>query len=175
MSSALMKFVDFLKEDLSQSIDDNDVINTLSNYGIYYDRVKSDNNKLLYKFDNRYSISYDGEVFTLYRHENVIHRSNARNITEIDAAIAEWNNSYDLASTEVTDENLEDVIDKMKKDAGLDDTDEEILDSDEEVDAEDTEDEDGAEGQDEEDSENNEDQVSDEPKEDEDESDEDKQ
>lgn len=136
-----MKFKDFLLiEDVTPSIDDNDVINTLDNYGITYTRTKDDTD-LMYAFDNRFSLKYDGSTFTLYRSENKIHMMNARNKNEIDKAISSWTDSYELASaennsdeddtvdneydvdtdtegrTDVTDDNVEDVVQKMKDDA----------------------------------------------------------
>lgn len=113
-----MKFRDFLNEEqLSPSIDDNDVISTLEDNMIFYDRVKDSNsNKLVYKFDNRYSIEYDGELFTLFRHGNRIHMANARNREEISAAITKWNKSYSLADSELSDENIDDFLNKMKAD-----------------------------------------------------------
>lgn len=113
-----MKFRDFLNEEhLSPSIDDNDVISTLEDNMIFYDRVKDSNsNKLVYKFDNRYSIEYDGELFILFRHGNRIHMANARNREEISAAITKWNKSYSLADSELSDENIDDFLNKMKAD-----------------------------------------------------------
>lgn len=113
-----MKFRDFLNEEhLSPSIDDNDVISTLEDNMIFYDRAKDSNsNKLVYKFDNRYSIEYDGELFTLFRHGNRIHMANARNREEISAAITKWNKSYSLADSELSDENIDDFLNKMKAD-----------------------------------------------------------
>ena len=55
-----MNFSRFLKENLKPSIDDNDVLNKLSELNIYYDRTKQESGTLLYKFDNRYSLEYDG-------------------------------------------------------------------------------------------------------------------
>ena len=113
-----MKFKDFLNEShLSPSIDDNDVITTLEDNQIFYDRVKEDGtNVLVYNFDNRYSISYDGELFTLFRHGNKVHMANARNKKEIVAAIEKWNDSYKLADSELTDEKIDAFLDQMKVD-----------------------------------------------------------
>lgn len=115
-----MKFKDFLNEShLSPSIDDNDVITTLEDNQIFYDRVKEDGtNVLVYNFDNRYSISYDGELFTLFRHGNKVHMANARNKKEIVAAIEKWNDSYKLADSELTDEKIDAFLDQMKVDNG---------------------------------------------------------
>lgn len=136
-----MKFKEFLlMEDVIPTIDDSDVITTLDNYNITYTRTKDDNdNDLMYVFDNRFSLKYDGSTFTLYRSENKIHMMNARNKNEIDKAISSWTDSYELASaetnseepvdneydvdtdtagrTDVTDDNVEDVVQKMKDDA----------------------------------------------------------
>ena len=113
-----MKFKDFLNEShLSPSIDDNDVITTLEDNQIFYDRVKEDGtNVLVYNFDNRYSISYDGELFTLFRHGNKVHMANARNKKEIVDAIEKWNDSYKLADSELTDEKIDAFLDQMKVD-----------------------------------------------------------
>lgn len=113
-----MKFSEFLKEEhLSPSIDDNDVISTLEDNQIFYDRIKNSNsNKLIYNFDNRYSIEYDGEIFILFRHGNKIHTENARNRSEIEAAITKWNNSYSLADTELSDDDIDDYINNMSID-----------------------------------------------------------
>lgn len=125
-----MKFRDFLNEEqLSPSIDDNDVISTLEDNMIFYDRVKDSNsNKLVYKFDNRYSIEYDGELFTLFRHGNRIHMANARNREEISAAITKWNKSYSLADSELSDENIDDFLNKMKAD-NVDNTEDDLGDT----------------------------------------------
>lgn len=113
-----MKFLDYLRESLTPSIDDNDVLNRLDALGIYYDRIKSDNGKLLYTFDNRYSLEYDGSMFILYRHQNIIHRSNARNKKEVDDSLNNWNKSYQMNNTELTDDDIDDLIDKIKRDSG---------------------------------------------------------
>lgn len=151
-----MKFSDFLNEEhLSPSIDDNDVISTLEDNGIFYDRVKDSNsNRLIYKFDNRYSIQYDGEIFTLYRHGNRIHMANARNRSEIEAAISKWNKSYSLTDIELTDDDIEDAINKMTDDSADDnrddssgdqdvkdkDEDDESINNDDEVNSDETDD-----------------------------------
>lgn len=111
-----MNFSDFLKENLRPSIDDNDVLNKLDDLGIYYDRTKSDDGTLMYSFDNRYSLKYDGSMFILYRHQNVIHRSNARNKKEVDDSLNAWNDSYQMNNTELTDDDIDDLIDKIKQD-----------------------------------------------------------
>ena len=113
-----MKFKDFLiKEGVTSSIDDNDVLQTLDNAGISYTRTKTDKGELLYTFDNRYSIKYDGSTFILYRSENKVHLSNARNKAEIEKAISTWNSSYSLSTTEISDDDVEDIVAKMKSDA----------------------------------------------------------
>lgn len=113
-----MKFKDFLiKEGVTTSIDDNDVLQTLDNAGISYTRTKTDKGELMYTFDNRYSIKYDGSTFILYRSENKVHLSNARNKAEIEKAISTWNGSYSLSTTEISDDDVEDIVTKMKSDA----------------------------------------------------------
>ncbi len=107
-----MKFADFLinEGNLSPSIDDNDVLTKLDDIGAGYNRTKLDNGSLNYEFDNRYSVRYDGTLFTLYRHGNRIHYLNARNKKEIDFAIDQWNNSYRLFDVELTDDDVDDII-----------------------------------------------------------------
>lgn len=117
-----MNFSDFLKENLRPSIDDNDVLNKLDDLGIYYDRTKSDDGTLLYTFDNRYSLKYDGSMFILYRHQNIIHRSNARNKKEVDDSLNTWNDSYQMNNTELTDDDIDDLIDKIKSNNQEDDS-----------------------------------------------------
>lgn len=112
-----MKFRDYqnqINESLKPSIDDSDVLNILQKYSIQNDRTKKDDGSYLYKFDNRYSIIYDGSIFVLYRHEDRIHMENARNLKEIDNVISKWLSSYSLDSIEVKDgESETDVIDKL--------------------------------------------------------------
>lgn len=120
-----MDFKTFLKENLSQPIDDNDVLNTLDGNDITYTRIKMDNGSLLYSFDNRYSIIYDGFVFILYRQGNKVHMANARNLKEIQDSISKWTESYTLASPDesVSDEEIDDFITRLKdnaKDDGAD-------------------------------------------------------
>lgn len=117
-----MKFKEFLiKEGVSPSIDDNDVLQTLDAEGIAYTRTKSDKGDLLYTFDNRYSLKYDGSTFILYRSENKVHLMNARNKTEIEKALSTWNGSYSLSTTEITDDDVDDIVAKMKADAAKED------------------------------------------------------
>lgn len=124
-----MNFSDYKKlmeSSLKDSIDDSDVLHTLTKYSIYNDRIKLDNGDLLYKFDNRYSLQYDGEVFTLYRRGDRIHYENARNLTEIDAAISKWLSTYSLDSIEINDKDNDDVdalIAKISGETPPDDTD----------------------------------------------------
>lgn len=112
-----MKYRDYqnqINESLKPSIDDSDVLNILQKYSIQNDRTKKDNGSYLYKFDNRYSIIYDGSTFVLYRHEDRIHMENARNLKEIDDAISKWLSAYSLDSVEVKDvEDESDEIDKL--------------------------------------------------------------
>lgn len=113
-----MKFKDFLNEgNLSPSIDDNDVLSTLESLSIQYSRTKNDDGSLVYEFDNRYSLKYDGSLFTLYRHGNRIHYENARNLREIEAALEKWTSSYklnDADEIEDTEEDLDGIVAKMK-------------------------------------------------------------
>lgn len=110
-----MNFKSFLKENLKPSIDDNDVLNTLTNNNISYTRIKMENGNLLYNFDNRYSIIYDGFVFKLYRQEDLVHVANARNLKEIEDAISMWGESYELSlPEEISNDEIEDFIDKLK-------------------------------------------------------------
>ena len=114
-----MKFSDYklLQEDnLRDSIDDSDVLNILKKYSINNDRVKMDNGDLLYKFDNRYSMTYDGDVFTLYRRGDRIEYGNARNLKEIDETIEKWLSSYSLDSIEVNDDSVDSLIAKVTGD-----------------------------------------------------------
>lgn len=110
-----MNFSRFLKENLKPSIDDNDVLNKLSELNIYYDRTKQESGTLLYKFDNRYSLEYDGSMFILYRHGNIIHRENARNKKEIYSALDKWNDSYQMSISELPDEDDIDVDELINK------------------------------------------------------------
>ncbi len=116
-----MKFKDFIKESVYPSIDDNNVLQTLDSLGIAYTRTKNDKNILNYSFDNRYSLKYDGSLFTLYRSEKRVHYMNARNKSEIETALNTWNDSYELAATEITDDDVDDIVAKMKADAAADD------------------------------------------------------
>lgn len=142
-----MKFSDYKKiinESLRDSIDDSDVLNVLSKYSIYNDRTKMETGDLLYKFDNRYSLRYDGEVFTLYRHGDRIHFENARNLKEIDDVISKWLKSYSLDSIEISDETEDDVkalINKIMGDTieASDDSDKDSEDENDVVDDEDSE------------------------------------
>lgn len=112
-----MKFRDFLLEGtFSPSIDDNDIINTLDKLNIYYTRTKNDDGSLMYAFDNRYTAKYDGSLLTLYRHGNKVHLGNARNIKEIETTFGIWEKSYRLSDTEITDEQLDDIINDINKD-----------------------------------------------------------
>lgn len=112
-----MKYRDYknqIDESLKPTIDDSDVLNILQKYSIQNDRTKQDDSTYLYKFDNRYSIIYDGSMFVLYRHEDRIHMENARNLKEIDTAISKWLSSYSLDSVEVNgDDVVGDEIDKL--------------------------------------------------------------
>lgn len=117
-----MKFKDYLlKEAVVASIDDNDVLQTLDANDIAYTRTKNDKGALMYTFDNRFSIKYDGSTFILYRSENKVHVANARNKAEIEQAISTWNGSYSLSTTEITDDDVEDIVAKMKSDAAEED------------------------------------------------------
>ena len=120
-----MKFVDFLilKENLKPSIDDNSVLTKLNDLNIVYDRIKNEGGNFLYSFDNRFSLIYDGSLFVLYRHENVIHRANARNQKEIDDILTAWNDSYQFDNQELSDEDIDDLIDKIKNNSGNDEID----------------------------------------------------
>lgn len=114
-----MKFIDFLNEgNLAPSIDDNDVLTRLNDSGIVYTRTKLDNGQLNYAFDNRYSLRYDGTLFKLYRHENLIHYMNARNKKEIDEALKLWNDSYHLYDVDLTDEDVDDIMADLEKKSG---------------------------------------------------------
>jgi hypothetical protein len=62
-------------------------------------------------------------LFVLYRHENVIHRANARNQKEIDDILTAWNDSYQFDNQELSDEDIDDLIDKIKNDSGNDEMD----------------------------------------------------
>lgn len=111
-----MKFVDYknqILESLKPTIDDSDVLNILQKYSIQNDRTKKEDGEYLYKFDNRYSIIYDGSTFVLYRHEDRIHMENARNLKEIDTAISKWLSAYSLDSVEVNDDDMDDKIDQL--------------------------------------------------------------
>lgn len=111
-----MKYRDYknqIDESLKPTIDDSDVLNILQKYSIQNDRTKQDDSTYLYKFDNRYSIIYDGSMFVLYRHEDRIHMENARNLKEIDTAISKWLSSYSLDSVEVNGDDVGDEIDKL--------------------------------------------------------------
>lgn len=112
-----MKYRDYkhhIVESLKPSIDDSDVLNIFQKYSIQNDRTKMNGGEYLYKFDNRYSIIYDGSTFVLYRHEDRIHMENARNMKEIDGAINKWLASYSLDSVEVNgDDNMDDKIDQL--------------------------------------------------------------
>lgn len=111
-----MKFRDFLLEGtFSPSIDDNDIIKTLDKLNIYYTRTKNDDGSLMYAFDNRYTAKYDGSLLTLYRHGNKVHLGNARNIKEIETTFGIWEKSYRLSDTEITDEQIDDIINDIKK------------------------------------------------------------
>lgn len=120
-----MKFVDFLilKENLKPSIDDNSVLTKLNDLNIVYDRIKNEDGNFLYSFDNRFSLIYDGSLFVLYRHENVIHRANARNQKEIDDILTTWNDSYQFDNQELSDADIDNLIDKIKNDSGNDEMD----------------------------------------------------
>lgn len=115
-----MNFKQFLHENLAEPIDDNDVLNTFSNNDISYTRIKMDNGKLLYSFDNRYSIIYDGSLFKLYRQGNKVHMGNARNLKEIESTIMAWTESYSLATPDqtVTDDEIDQFIDRLKDQNG---------------------------------------------------------
>lgn len=111
-----MKFRDFLLEGtFSPSIDDNDIIKTLDKLNIYYTRTKNDDGSLMYAFDNRYTAKYDGSLLTLYRHGNKVHLGNARNIKEIETTFGIWEKSYRLSDTEITDEQIDDIINDINK------------------------------------------------------------
>lgn len=133
-----MKFKDFIKESVYPSIDDNNVLQTLDSLGIAYTRTKDDKNILSYSFDNRYSLKYDGSLFTLYRSEKRVHYMNARNKSEIETALNTWNDSYELATTEITDDDVDDIVAKMKADASSDDVNnsDDATDKDDELDKE---------------------------------------
>lgn len=131
-----MKFRDYknkIDESLKPTIDDSDTLNILQKYSIQNDRTKQEDGTYLYKFDNRYSIIYDGSTFVLYRHEDRIHMENARNLKEIDDAISKWLSSYSLDSVEVNDDEVNDAIDKLvnKVKKNDDDDDSTINDNDE--------------------------------------------
>lgn len=130
-----MKFRDYknkIDESLKPTIDDSDTLNILQKYSIQNDRTKQEDGTYLYKFDNRYSIIYDGSTFVLYRHEDRIHMENARNLKEIDDAISKWLSSYSLDSVEVNDDEVNDAIDKLvNKVKKNDDDDSTINDNDE--------------------------------------------
>ena len=104
---------------------------------------------MVYEFDNRYSLKYDGSLFTLYRHGNRIHYENARNLREIEAALEKWTSSYklnDADEIEDTEEDLDGIVAKMKdeeKDDENSDTsdDDEYPEEEDEDDDEDNEDE----------------------------------
>lgn len=111
-----MKFRDFLVEGtFSPSIDDNDIINTLKKLNVFYNRTKNEDGSLMYDFDNRYTAKYDGSLLTLYRHGNKIHLGNARNIKEIETTFDVWEKSYRLSDTELTDEQIDDIVSDLKQ------------------------------------------------------------
>ena len=116
-----MKFSQFLKESLMPSIDDNYVLTKLNELNIVYDRIKNDDGNFLYSFDNRFSLIYDGSLFVLYRHENIIHIANARNKKEIDDILTLWNDSYQFDNQELSDDDIDDLIDKIKGDSDYSD------------------------------------------------------
>jgi hypothetical protein len=107
-----MSFLNFLKEgSFAPSFDDHDLLVSLEDNNIYYNREKLDNGVFLYTFDNRYSIEYDGETLVLYRNGNKISYGAARNKTEAKSTIDKWAGSYNLSDTEITDDKLDDLTD----------------------------------------------------------------
>jgi hypothetical protein len=108
-----MNFLKFLKEgSFALSFDDHDLLTSLDKNNIFYNREKLDNGVFLYKFDNRYSIEYDGETLTLYRNGNKITYGAARNKTEASKTIDGWADSYNLSDTEIPDDKLDDLTNK---------------------------------------------------------------
>ena len=111
-----MNFKDFLKtnekkfvtEDVTNFIDDADVVSVLENMGIAFDRQINDDGSYYYFINVQHSLRYNGDILTMYRNENIVHRENARNYSEILDVITKWSDSYefDLVS-DMDDENYE--------------------------------------------------------------------
>lgn len=99
-----MNFKDFLKmnekkfvtEDVTNFIDDADVVSVLENMGIAFDRQINDDGSYYYFINVQHSLRYNGEVLTMYRNENIVHRENARNYSEILDVITKWSDSYEF-------------------------------------------------------------------------------
>ena len=99
-----MNFKDFLKmnekkfvtEDVTNFIDDADVVSVLENMGIAFDRQINDDCSYYYFINVQHSLRYNGEVLTMYRNENIVHRENARNYSEILDVITKWSDSYEF-------------------------------------------------------------------------------
>lgn len=107
-----MKFKEYINEIINKSIDDHEVVETLNGLGIFFERLKEEDNTYTYQFDNRYMLKYDGSVLKLYRQGNKIHIGNARNFTEISDTLSSWSASYELNQTELTDDDLDDLTDE---------------------------------------------------------------
>ena len=99
-----MNFKDFLKmnekkfvtEDVTNFIDDADVVSVLENMGIAFDRQINDDGSYYYFINVQHSLRYNGEVLTMYRNENIVHRENVRNYSEILDVITKWSDSYEF-------------------------------------------------------------------------------
>lgn len=120
-----MNFKDFLKmnekkfvtEDVTNFIDDADVVSVLENMGIAFDRQINDDGSYYYFINVQHSLRYNGEVLTMYRNENIVHRENARNYSEILDVVTKWSDSYefDLVS-DMDDETYEPTDDENEFD-----------------------------------------------------------
>lgn len=107
-----MNFAQFLEEsNLKPSLDDSSIIDYFDQNNIYYSRKKLENQNLLYKFDNRYSIIYDGLMMTLYKHDNKLKYASARNKTEINNILDTWSTSYEITQSDSENNNSEDIDD----------------------------------------------------------------
>lgn len=107
----------FVTEDVTNFIDDSDVVSVLENMGIAFDRQLNDDGSYYYFINVQHSLRYNGEILTMYRNENIVHRENARNYSEILDVVTKWSDSYefDLVS-DMDDETYEPIDDKNEFD-----------------------------------------------------------
>lgn len=86
----------FVTEDVTNFIDDADVVSVLENMGISFDRQINDDGSYYYFINVQHSLRYNGDILTMYRNENIVHRENARNYSEILDVITKWSDSYEF-------------------------------------------------------------------------------